>query len=242
MAVTFPSSPVNGQTFSANGQQYTYNAESSLWDIAATPATSTTAGGITMSDSAPSNPAVGDQWFNTDLLETYIWYSDVHGSYWVKSNPTGATERVEVPTDVNDLTDTSGVIPSDISDLTFNNTFVIQGVREKAIPTLAPPTNIISYDLSAGHIFSHTAVGNWSGQLQNFSMNANESMAVTFVNSNGATAYMISTLSFASTVHSILWASGSAPSGTANGTDVITLSILYDGTTYTVLGQSTGYS
>jgi hypothetical protein len=143
MAVTFPSSPVNGQTYSANGQQYTYNAEAGLWDIAATPATSTTAGGLTMSDSAPSNPAVGDQWFNTELLETYVWYSDVHGSYWVKSNPTGATERVDVPTDINDLTDTSGVIPADVSDLT-DSTSLLGGGGGGSVTTYADMAALIA--------------------------------------------------------------------------------------------------
>jgi hypothetical protein len=48
-----------------------------------------TSGGITSSDTAPSSPSVGDQWFNSSTGKTYVYYD----SYWVEldSNGTSAT-------------------------------------------------------------------------------------------------------------------------------------------------------
>jgi hypothetical protein len=117
MAITFPTDPTNGQEFTANGIVYVYDATAGLWDINAS-SSSTGTSGIPVSDNPPTNPAEGDQWFSSELLETFIYYVDDNGSYWVKSNPSSAVEDIDVPTDINDLTDTSGVIPSDVSDLT----------------------------------------------------------------------------------------------------------------------------
>jgi len=48
-----------------------------------------TSGGITSSDTAPSSPSVGDQWFNSSTGKTYVYYD----GYWVEldSNGTSAT-------------------------------------------------------------------------------------------------------------------------------------------------------
>ena len=59
MAINFPDSPSNGDTFTANGVVYTYNATQTLWK------TSSGGGGssVTVSDTAPASPSDGDQWF-----------------------------------------------------------------------------------------------------------------------------------------------------------------------------------
>ena len=137
MAITFPTDPTNGQEFTANGIVYVYDATAGLWDINAS-SSSTGTSGIPVSDNPPTNPAEGDQWFSSELLETFIYYVDDNGSYWVKSNPSSAVEDIDVPTDINDLTDTSGVIPSDVSDLTDTG-----GILGAAPPTIisVSPTN-----------------------------------------------------------------------------------------------------
>ncbi|QBP06149.1 hypothetical protein [Synechococcus phage S-B68] len=45
---------------------------------------------VEMSATAPSNPNVGDIWYNTDLGNTYIYYFDGDSNQWVESSPSAA--------------------------------------------------------------------------------------------------------------------------------------------------------
>lgn len=44
---------------------------------------------VTVSETAPSNPSVGDQWFNSNNLKMYVYYSDGTNQSWVITNVTG---------------------------------------------------------------------------------------------------------------------------------------------------------
>ena len=90
MAINFPDSPSNGDTFTANGVVYTYNATQTLWK------TSSSAGGgssVTVSDTAPTSPSDGDQWYNSLSLKMFVYYNDGSSSQWVPASPqqAGAT-------------------------------------------------------------------------------------------------------------------------------------------------------
>ena len=71
MAINFPDSPSNGDTFTANGVVYTYNATQTLWK------TSSGGGGssVTVSDTAPASPSDGDMWYNSLDLNLYVYYN-----------------------------------------------------------------------------------------------------------------------------------------------------------------------
>ena len=85
MAVNFPDSPSNGDSFSVNDTTYVYNATAGYWDI-----TSTVQASASTSTNAPSNPSTGDFWFDPSALTTYIYYSDGSSSQWVPANSVGA--------------------------------------------------------------------------------------------------------------------------------------------------------
>jgi len=85
MAVNFPDSPANGDSFSVNDTTYVYNATAGYWDI-----TSTVQASASTSTNAPSNPSAGDFWFDPSALTTYIYYSDGSSSQWVPANSVGA--------------------------------------------------------------------------------------------------------------------------------------------------------
>ena len=88
MAINFPDSPSNGDTFTANGVVYTYNATQTLWK------TSSAGGGgssVTVSDTAPTSPSDGDQWFDSTDGSLLVYYNDGSSSQWVVvSGPAGA--------------------------------------------------------------------------------------------------------------------------------------------------------
>jgi hypothetical protein len=65
------SSATTGQLLSWNGSDYT-------WTDAAS--------GVTTSSTAPSSPAAGDLWFDTDDLIMYVYYNDGSSNQWVEAN------------------------------------------------------------------------------------------------------------------------------------------------------------
>ena len=83
MAINFPDSPTNGDTFTANGVVYTYNATQTLWK------TSSAGGGssVTVSDTAPTSPSDGDMWYNSLSLKMFVYYNDGSSSQWVPASP-----------------------------------------------------------------------------------------------------------------------------------------------------------
>lgn len=106
-AIDFPSSPTNGQIFVANGVSYIYNSTKGYWvasNYDAAPRgytgsrglqgyTGSRGGSVTTytSATAPSSPAVGDFWFNSENGNLLVNYNDGDSSQWVGvSGPRGA--------------------------------------------------------------------------------------------------------------------------------------------------------
>ena len=89
MALNFPDSPANGDTTTLNGVEFTYNSTSTQWNTAAT----TSGGGssVTVSDTAPTSPSAGDQWFDSSSLTMFVYYADGSSSQWVPAAPAGQT-------------------------------------------------------------------------------------------------------------------------------------------------------
>ena len=74
MALDFPSSPTNGQVYG----NFIWSTAKGAWQ--AKPIT----GKVTTSATAPSAPSNGDEWFNTNDGNLYVYYTDVDGSQWVQ--------------------------------------------------------------------------------------------------------------------------------------------------------------
>lgn len=74
---------------------------------------------VTVSDTAPADPSEGDTWFNSELLETYVYY----GTTWVLSNaPVYTTSPSSSSSGGVTSYDSSGLFPSSNSagDLAFD--------------------------------------------------------------------------------------------------------------------------
>ena len=61
----------------ANKQVLQYDSATSLWK------NTTISAGVTVSDTAPSSPSQGDQWYNSAEGRTYVYYD----SFWVEASP-----------------------------------------------------------------------------------------------------------------------------------------------------------
>ena len=77
MALNFPDSPSDGDTFSG----YSYNASNGAWV-----SSSLTNTGPIVSDTAPSNPINGDFWFDSTTAKIYMNYYDGSSNQWVTIN------------------------------------------------------------------------------------------------------------------------------------------------------------
>ena len=79
--VNLPDSPANGTTQTVNGISYTYNSSKGYWT---TSSSGTTTIQVTTSDSAPSGPADGDLWYDTDYGGMFVYYADGTSNQWVE--------------------------------------------------------------------------------------------------------------------------------------------------------------
>jgi hypothetical protein len=75
-ALDFPSSPTDGQVYN----NWIYSSAKGAWK-----SKPLTAAKTVNSDTPPSNPANGDQWFNTVDSTLYIYYTDADTSQWVEA-------------------------------------------------------------------------------------------------------------------------------------------------------------
>lgn len=114
---------------------------------------------------------------------------------------------------------------------------------EETFSTLTGATGTVVHDCDNGHIFYHTTpAADWTANFTNLGLTAEHATTLSIVIAQGATAYIPSAVEIGGVAQTILWQGGSAPSGTADGTDVVAFSILNDGGTYVVMGQLVGFS
>jgi hypothetical protein len=81
--MAFPTSPIDGQIATVNSIRYVFAAASSSW-------TRLLGTKYVAAASSPSNPNLGDQWYNTGTDALYEYISDGTTSYWVDMSSEGA--------------------------------------------------------------------------------------------------------------------------------------------------------
>ena len=95
MPINFPDSPTNGQEITHGDGKLVYNSAKGIWNHFSTAAAAESSGGggasVTTSDTAPTSPNSGDQWFDTTSGTLYVYYNDGTSSQWIGvSGPAGA--------------------------------------------------------------------------------------------------------------------------------------------------------
>lgn len=98
MALTFPSSPSNGQLYTdtVTGYRYIYNATAGVWSFSANSV------GMSVSSVPPANVAPGAMWFNREIGRTFIYYDDGDSKQWIETVPaTGSFDSSTVASYAN---------------------------------------------------------------------------------------------------------------------------------------------
>ena len=98
MALTFPSSPSNGQIYTdtVTGYRYSYNSSAGVWSFAANSV------GMSVSSTPPANVAPGAMWFNREIGRTFVYYDDGDSKQWIETVPaTGSFDSTLVTSYAN---------------------------------------------------------------------------------------------------------------------------------------------
>ncbi len=95
-----------------------------------------------------------------------------------------------------------------------------------------------NFDFNSGSIFyiaGLTGSGTWN--VQNIPSASNAATSLTFVIQQGATAYTASAYQLGGTAVSVKWLDATAPTGSANSTDIIGITVFRSGSVWNVVGS-----
>jgi len=122
--------------------------------------------------------------------------------------------------------------------LTVNNQLIIEdGVSEK-FSSLTGATGVVTHDCDNGHIFYHSSISaDFTANFTNLGLSTNYGTTLTLILDQGATARIPSAVQISGSAQTINWQGGSAPTGTNNGIDAVSFTILRVSGSYVVLGQ-----
>ena len=116
-----------------------------------------------------------------------------------------------------------------------------KGVEEK-FATTNGATGVTALDCATGHVHYLTSpAGDITANFTNLSLTAEYATNITIIIDQGNTQYEVTAVQIGGVAQTIIWQGNSAPTGTANGVDSFSFTILNDGGTYVVLGQMVAF-
>jgi hypothetical protein len=129
------------------------------------------------------------------------------------------------------------------ADVNLVSALSIQQARSQVNPT-SGPTGTVNYDWSTGDVFYIDSLSSdWTANITNLPTTANKSYGVVFIIVQGATPYFINGLEINSSAVTVLYPAGGFPSSpTPYNTEVLSFTLYYSGSTWTVLTQFTSFT
>jgi len=116
------------------------------------------------------------------------------------------------------------------------------GVEEK-FHTYSSSSGVTSFDCNNGHVHYVTSPsGDITANFTNLGLTAEYTTNLTVIINQGATAREVTAVQIGGSGQTINWQGGSAPTGTSNGIDAFSFTILNDGGSYVVLGQMVDFT
>ena len=116
------------------------------------------------------------------------------------------------------------------------------GVEEK-FHTYSSSSGVTAFDCANGHVHYVTSPsGDITANFTNLGLTAEYTTNLTVIINQGATAREVTAVQIGGSSQTINWQGGSAPTGTANGIDAFSFTILNDGGSYVVLGQMVDFT
>lgn len=107
---------------------------------------------------------------------------------------------------------------------------------------LTGATGVVAHDFSTGSIFYHTSpAANFTANFTNVPTTDNRTNIVTLVIIQGTTPYYPNAVQIGNVAQTIKWIGGSAPTATANRTEIVSFTLVRQSGLWTVLGSLTSY-
>lgn len=127
--------------------------------------------------------------------------------------------------------------------VTFQNDAIFDaGVSEK-FSSLTGATGVVTHDCDNGHIFYHTSISaDFTANFTNLVLNTNYGTTLTLILDQGATARIPTAVQIGGSAQNINWQGGLVPTGTNNGVDAVSFTILRVSGNYVVLGQLVNFT
>jgi len=125
----------------------------------------------------------------------------------------------------------------------FDERVLLYKGAEEKYSALTGATGTVAHDCANGKMFYHTTpAADWTANFTNLNLNQYKiSTSVGIVVTQGGTAYIPNAVQIGGAAQTIIWQGNSTPTGTANGTDAVSFTIMRDNATYIVLGQLTSF-
>ena len=129
------------------------------------------------------------------------------------------------------------------SEVTFTRDVHFQRGVEERFGSLSGQSGTVTHNLNDGHVFYHTTpAGDFTANFTNFNLDDGYTTSITIIVNQGVTARVVSAVQIEGSAQTIEWQGGSAPTGTANGLDAFSFTILRNGSSYIVLGQMVDFA
>lgn len=117
-----------------------------------------------------------------------------------------------------------------------------KATQDTTIDSAPTASSTVNYDINNGVVFDVTPGGAWTANIGNVPTTTNRTTVVTFIITQGATAYIPSAVQVNGSAQTVKWINSAAPTGTASKTDVISYSLVRSSAgSWTVLGQYASY-
>lgn len=129
------------------------------------------------------------------------------------------------------------------SEVTFTRDVHFQRGVEERFGSLSGQSGTVTHNLNDGHVFYHTTpAGDFTANFTNFNLDDGYTTSITIIVNQGVTARIVSAVQISGSAQTINWQGGSAPTGTANGIDAFSFTILRNSSSYIVLGQMVDFA
>lgn len=118
----------------------------------------------------------------------------------------------------------------------------VSGIAE-SFTSLSGATGTVVHNVSLGTIFYHTGVAaNFTANLTNVPTTDSRARVIVLIINQGSTAYMPTAIQIDGTSQTIKWAGGVSPSGTANGINFVSFTLIRAASAWIVTAQTSTFS
>ena len=267
--INFPNSPSGGDIYTFNNISFTYDGEkwtakapvttSSTYGDANVAAYASSQGYIDLTDiSVTSNSPSGNgslSYNNTNGVLTFTpadasgsgggsSYGDANVASFLSTN--SYSNVAYGNTEVQSYLDAQGysnTAVSSSSETTFTADVKFDTGVEEKFHTYSSSSGVTAFDCDNGHVHYVTSPsGDITANFTNLGLTAEYTTNLTVIIIQGVTPRVVSAVQIGGSAQIIIWQGGSAPTGTANGIDAFSFTILNDGGSYVVLGQMVDFA